>query len=241
MKPVKTVPGRTKSRSGFIGAGACQTGAKTWKRGKSGEPSGTTKPAWNYITKTSASPQATADRASRSCAGAPGNVDKIRDILFGTQMRDYESRFARLEETLIKETMEIRETSRRRFDQLESYVRKEFETLQSRVKSERDERSDVDTQHARDLKDSTDLLSRRIRDLDDRSAQVERDLRNDLLQQARDLTEELRARHEDISTLLEKRFHELREGKTDRAALATLFSEVALRLSDQFQIPGSEE
>jgi len=24
---------------------------------------------------------------------APGNVDKIRDILFGTQMRDYEKKF----------------------------------------------------------------------------------------------------------------------------------------------------
>src|SRR5437868_2442425 len=29
--------------------------------------------------------------------GGAGNVDKIRDILFGTQMRDYESRFNRLE------------------------------------------------------------------------------------------------------------------------------------------------
>src|SRR6202000_2184865 len=29
------------------------------------------------------------------------NVDKIRDILFGTQMRDYEKRFVRLEETVM--------------------------------------------------------------------------------------------------------------------------------------------
>jgi hypothetical protein len=41
--------------------------------------------------------------------------------------------------------------------------------------------------------------------------------------------------------MLDKRVNELRDGKTDRAALATLFSEVALRLSDQFQIPGAEE
>src|SRR6201982_3364027 len=57
------------------------------------------------------------------------NVDKIRDILFGSQMRDYEKRFARLEETLVKETVEIRETNRRRFDQLEAYMKKEFEAL----------------------------------------------------------------------------------------------------------------
>jgi hypothetical protein len=31
-----------------------------------------------------------------------GNIDKIRDILFGSNMRDYEQRFARLEEALKK-------------------------------------------------------------------------------------------------------------------------------------------
>src|SRR5258708_27451189 len=100
--------------------------------------------------------------------GGAGNVDKIRDILFGTQMRDYESRFARLEETLIKETLEIRETNRRRFDQLESYIRKEFETVQTRLKAERDDRTDIETQHSRELKELRDSLSRRLRDLDDR-------------------------------------------------------------------------
>lgn len=173
--------------------------------------------------------------------GGAGNVDKIRDILFGSQMRDYESRFARLEETLIKETLEIRESNKRRFEQLESYIRKEFETVQTRLKAERDDRSDDAGRQARELKEVNDSLSRRIRDLDDRETSVERELRSDLLQQARDLTEEIRARHDEMATILERRVGELRDGKTDRAALATLFNEVALRLSDQFQIPGAEE
>ena len=173
--------------------------------------------------------------------GSPGNVDKIRDILFGNQMRDYESRFARLEETLIKETVEIRETNRRRFDQLESYIKKEFETVQTRLKVERDEQSDMASRQSRDLKELSDSLGRRIRDLDDRGTGVERDLRAELLQQARDLNEEMRARQDELSALLEKRVQELRDGKTDRAALASMFNEVALRLSDHFQIPGTEE
>jgi DNA repair exonuclease SbcCD ATPase subunit len=172
--------------------------------------------------------------------GGAGNVDKIRDILFGTQMRDYESRFARLEETLAKETVEIRESNRRRFEQLETYIRQEFETVQTRLRTERDERTDGDSQHSRELKELSESLTRRIRDLDDRSTNVERDLRNNILQQARSLTEEIQARHDELASLLEKRVHELRDGKTDRAALASLFSELALRLSDQFHIPGSE-
>lgn len=173
--------------------------------------------------------------------GGAGNVDKIRDILFGSQMRDYESRFARLEEALAKETVEIRETSRRRFDQIEAYIKKEFEAVQARFKSERDERLDGSSLQSRELKELGESLSRRLRDLDDRSSSVERDLRSQLMQQARDLTDEMVRSHDEIATLLDKRVRELTDSKTDRAALATLFTEVALRLSDQFRIPGSEE
>lgn len=181
------------------------------------------------------------DSRSSVLRGGAGNVDKIRDILFGTQMRDYDSRFSRLEETLVKENAEIRETSKRRFDQLESFVKKEFETIQAKFKTERDERLDGATQQSRELKDLNDALSRRLRDLDDRSSNVERELRSQLLDQAREMNDEIRATHDEIVSLLEKRYHELKDGKTDRAALATMFTEVALRLSDQFHIPGSEE
>ena len=54
------------------------------------------------------------------------------------------------------------------------------------------------------------------------------------------LTEAMRTHHEDLTGHIEKRFQELRHGKTDRAALASLFNEVALRLNDQFQIPGAD-
>src|ERR1700733_3337015 len=132
--------------------------------------------------------------------GGAGNVDKIRDILFGSQMRDYESRFARLEEALVKETTEIRETNRRRFDQIEAYIKKEFEAVQARFKTERDERLDTASLHSRELKELGEALSRRIRDLDDRSSSVERDLRSQLMQQARDLTEEMARNHDEIAT-----------------------------------------
>lgn len=39
--------------------------------------------------------------SSSDLAGG-GNLDKVRDILFGTQMRDYEKRFNRMEERFMK-------------------------------------------------------------------------------------------------------------------------------------------
>ena len=62
-----------------------------------------------------------------------------------------------------------------------------------------------------------------------------------MMDQAREITNELHSSHEEVSGLLDKRVHELRDSKTDRAALASLFTEVALRLNDQFTIPGSDE
>ncbi len=50
--------------------------------------------------------------ASSTAGAARGdevnNVDKIRDILFGNQMRDYDAKFARLEERLQAEAAELR-------------------------------------------------------------------------------------------------------------------------------------
>jgi hypothetical protein len=186
-------------------------------------------------------PQPDSEGRAQVLRGGAGNVDKIRDILFGTQMRDYESRFARLEEALVKETAEIRETSRRRFDQLEAYMRKEFEAIQAKFKSERDERLDAAAQSSRKLEELGESLSRRIRDLDDRSSSAERDLRDNLHEQVRQLNEEIRRTQEHLLALLDRRHRELADAKTDRAALASMFTEVAMRLSDQFRIPGSDE
>jgi DNA anti-recombination protein RmuC len=180
-------------------------------------------------------------RTPQIMKGSGGNVDKIRDILFGSQMRDYEARFNALEQTLLKETSEIRETSRRRFDQLENYIKSEFEAIQTRLKAERDDRTDMASQHSREQKELSESFSRRLRDLDDRSAGVERDLRSQLLRISQDLGDELRTGHNDITSVFEKRVQELRHAKTDRASLAALFTEVALRLNNQFEIPGSNE
>jgi DNA repair exonuclease SbcCD ATPase subunit len=171
---------------------------------------------------------------------ATGNIDKIRDILFGSNMRDYDARFSRLEESLMKEAAELRESTRRRFEALETYVRKEIDALQSRLKSERDERSEASSQHSRELKEASDALSKKIRDLDDHGASVASDIRQEILNSSRNLMDELRARHDEISALLERRFHELHHTKTDRAALAALLTEVAMRLNDEFRIPGAE-
>lgn len=52
-----------------------------------------------------------------------GNIDKIRDILFGSQSRDFERRFLKMEERFDKEMDDMRDETRHRLDALDTYVK----------------------------------------------------------------------------------------------------------------------
>ncbi|HLK20950.1 MAG TPA: hypothetical protein VKT81_18490 [Bryobacteraceae bacterium] len=165
-----------------------------------------------------------------------GNIDKIRDILFGAHMRDYEQRFARLEEALRKESLDIRDTTRRHLEALEAFVHKELAALDARLNTERAERSEGHSRLAADHASSTSSIYRKIGEVESQEAHAKREIRNDLLQQSKELTDAIRAKGEELVALLERRSQELQHAKTDRAALASLFSEVSLRLTDQFKV-----
>jgi len=186
----------------------------------------------------------TADSRSAGAAqfdGAPGNIDKIREILFGTNMREYDARFVRLEAAVVKETTDLRENTRRRFEAFESYLKTELEALHARLKTERDERADGLGQRSRELTETAESLDRKIRDLEDRSTAAGSAIRQEILNHSHILTEDIRALQTDITALLEKRFQELNRGKTDRATLSTLLTEIAMRLNGEFQIPGADK
>jgi hypothetical protein len=171
----------------------------------------------------------------------PGNVDKIRDILFGNQMRDYEARFSRLEESLHKESQDLKETTRRRFDNLEDYLKKELESIETRLRSESEERSEAVRQLSRELRELSDALYRKLRETQEQNSAAERSIRRDLLQKSQEIGDEIRAKTEQLSTVMERRAGELRNDKADRAALAALFTEVAMRLNNEFDIPAVTE
>jgi uncharacterized protein YydD (DUF2326 family) len=165
-----------------------------------------------------------------------GNIDKIRDIIFGSNMRDYELRFVRLEETLKKESQDIRDTTRRHLESLELFVHKELAALEGRLNTERDERAESHGRLSADLTAQSSSLFKKIGEVENQEAQAKREIRNDLLQQSKELTDAIRTKGEELVALLERRSQELQHQKTDRVALAGLFSEVSLRLTDQFKV-----
>jgi hypothetical protein len=172
--------------------------------------------------------------------GAGGNVDKIRDILFGNQMRDYEKRFARLEERLLKESAELREDSKRRFAALEALISKEIEALTDRLKAEQGERAESVEGLSQGLNNLTKSVEKKAAQLEEQTSKGQRDLRQQILEQSNTLSDEIRQKHEELSAFLGREVEALGAQKTDRAMLASLFTEVALRLNHEFKIPGNE-
>lgn len=169
-----------------------------------------------------------------------GNIDKIREILFGVQMRDYEKRFSRLEGRLVKESADLREDTKRRFEALETFIRKELDSLADRLKAEQGARDESVQELSRNLADTGKALERKISQLDEQTNRSHSDLRQQILDQSKSLSEEIRQKYNELSAALEREVVELRTDKTDRSALAALFTEVALRLNNEFKIPGNE-
>ena len=73
--------------------------------------------------------------------------------------------------------------------------------------------------------------------MDDQSARAQRDFRQQLLEQQQRLTDEIQQKHAELLGTLSRESGELRDEKADRAALASLFTEMAMRLSNQFRLP----
>jgi len=169
-----------------------------------------------------------------------GNIDQIRDIIFGAQMRDYEKRFIRLEEKMQGEAATLRSETSNRLDALELYIKQEVGSLLDQLSLERGERED-DTRHL------SDELSKKSKEADKKNGQLQQslnqgksELRDALLDQSKSLLKEIQSVRDTLNTSLNRSTDELRDDKADRRALADMFNEVAMRLNGEFTLPKKE-
>lgn len=169
-----------------------------------------------------------------------GNVDKIREILFGSQMRDYDGRFRQLEELIERSSNDIKENTRRRVEDLERFFQSEINALEGRLKNEREERIAGHNLGTEELRKLSETIHARLSELNEQAAQSNRDLRREILDQSKRLDDEIQAARENLTSALDRKIQELRHAKTDRSALAAMLNDLAMRLNGEFSIPGLE-
>jgi hypothetical protein len=174
-------------------------------------------------------------------AAGGGSIDKVRDLLFGSQLRELDRRFARLEERLVKETSQLREDMKIRLETLEIYARNEIDSLAEQMKAEHQDRVDAHGNLGRELTETAKSLERRTTTLDEQSSKGQRELRQQMLEQHQRLSDDVRRRTDDLLATLTREAQALRADKTDRTALAALLNEMAMRLTDELRVPGVED
>lgn len=162
-----------------------------------------------------------------------GSVDKIRDILFGNQMRDFDRRFSQMEDRLVKATLDLRDEIQKRIEALELFFKKELESLKHRLKSESEERADGDSRLNDELKTTSSALKKAIAQAEEKLSESTTELRQQILEQSKTLTAEIQSKSEQASESLRSSTSALDEAKIDRSALAEYFIEIAMHLSNR--------
>lgn len=164
---------------------------------------------------------------------ASGNLDKIRDILFGAQAREHDRRLAQLEQHLLREASDLRHDLKRRFESLELYIQKEVESLTNRLSKEQDVRGESVTRLTQDLTQLGATLEEKARRLEQQASQAQSHLLQQLTEQTGELAADVRARHAEATSAIERAVRDLRAEKTDRTALAAILLEASQRLANE--------
>jgi hypothetical protein len=160
----------------------------------------------------------------------PESLDKVRDILFGSQMRMVESRFHNLEERLLQEQRALRADFGRQLGELTTALRHELEQGEQRLAAERANRQQELQAINGELRDALGSLERRHMNLEQAAGMADADLRDQLLQHSSAITSEIARLSERVSTELDRSIKQLDGVKLDTSLLASLLGEVATRL-----------
>lgn len=168
-------------------------------------------------------------------------VDRLREILFGSQLREQGQRLAEIEQRLRQADERQRAELEQRLRQLESFVRADLEQLATQLRDERRERAVAIERIEQTLASQQRMLDERLSELADRLHDESHDVREQVHEQGKRLAAELRQRHDEVQDRIDQEAGQLRGEKTGRDELAGLFSELALRLNRQFDLPGGGE
>ena len=81
-------------------------------------------------------------------------------------MRDYDRKFARLEERIAKETADLRDEVRKRLSAIEAVIQREVDSISDRLKAEQDNRAKTTADFARELSETAQTFEKKTTQLE---------------------------------------------------------------------------
>lgn len=170
-----------------------------------------------------------------------GNIDQIRDIIFGAQIRDYDNRFNKIESDISKFQQEMRSSVEQIKTSLTVELKASVDTLDKKIKS-----LTLNSQEeAADLRTLLDRLHRKfasnIQSLDEALDNQTSSLRSELNETNNQLQEEITTLRDLVLEELEKHFSDLQENKVSRDDIAETLFALGMRLKGTEIIPKLHE
>jgi hypothetical protein len=162
----------------------------------------------------------------------PESLDKVRDILFGGQMRAVESRLQGLEERIMREQATMRSDFAKQLADVDAHAKREAQTLTERLAAERTKRAEELKSLSSEIKEILRSLEKRHVKLEELTGLADAEIRDHIVQQARATSAEIERLSQRVSADLNREVTALRHDKTDVSAIVSVFTDMAARLGD---------
>ena len=197
------------------------------KAAKKGKPKGANRP-----TRKGANPES-ADmvKAVDAIQAEAAEIDKVRDILFGSQMAGVTKRFEQLEERLNSQIEALGKQTTKHFKEIEALIQKKDEALTGRLDSEQSERSQGAEALSHEIADARKAISKTIDAQAKQQAQEIKAVNQQLKEMSNDLSDEIHIQQMEAAKNLDAAVEKLDEDKLTRKVLSQLLVEMAERIS----------
>jgi len=182
------------------------------------------------VSKTPASKSVPSSQGELQESAEEGNLEKVRDILFGSQSREFEERCNLLEKRLLQESTDLKDQLTQSLEDIKTYVNKEVSRLTSQIQQEQAGRSNSVEEVGQVIKTLGSQLESRLSGLHDQTTTQHQILEGQLTQQKAELAEHQQQALAEMQSRFQEALKELKVDKTDRAVLAEMLMDVALRL-----------
>jgi len=167
----------------------------------------------------------------------PESLDKVRDILFGGQMRAVESRLQGLEERIMREQAAMRTDFNKQLADLDASAKRDAQTFTDRLGAERTKRTEELKALSAEIKEVLRSLEKRHVKLEELSGLADAEIRDQILQQSRAISAEIERLSQRVTADLNREVASLRNDKTDVSALVSVFSDMATRIAGESRPP----
>ena len=171
-------------------------------------------------------------KTKQQSAAHEDDVDKIRDIIFGGQMREYAQRFDELERTVTGAVDRLVKEVDKRFADLERTMGGQIQKVADKLTTEREQRKTDHSSTKSQLKEIEKLVDSKLADSDGRLAAELDEVHGVIEEEAKALSALIDKLRAEMNKLVSAEAARLDKDKLASKDLAQLFTELARRLKD---------